>query len=91
VELEAVGRVSMGNLGLEVGRQVDNMDCTEWALLGTDTATDAQSLRDESNFRFGGDFDTELAGSDNRARFLAFLTAFLRTISKFTSMENWKY
>jgi hypothetical protein len=27
VELEGVGRVTMGDLGIEVGRKVDNVDC----------------------------------------------------------------
>ena len=40
VELEAVGRVSMGDLRLEIGRQVDNRDSAERALLRADTTSD---------------------------------------------------
>lgn len=44
MELEAVGRVSMGDLALEVRRQVDDGDGTEGALLGADTASYAKGL-----------------------------------------------
>ncbi len=40
MELEAVGRVSMGDVGLEVGGQVDDVNGSEWALLRTDAAAD---------------------------------------------------
>ena len=53
------------------------MDGTKGTLLWTNTATDTESFRDVGNFGFRGDFDTELARPDDRARFLAFLTAFL--------------
>jgi hypothetical protein len=36
MELEAVGRISMRNVGLEVCWQVDDVDCAEWAFLRTD-------------------------------------------------------
>ena len=78
VELEAVGRVAVGNLTLKVGGQVDNGDGAEGALLGADTASDAETLRDEGQAGLRGDFDTELAAADDGAGFLAFLTTFLR-------------
>ena len=39
----------MGDVGFEVGRQIDNIDSAEWTLLGTDTASNAQRLRDEGD------------------------------------------
>ena len=44
VKLEAIGRVPVGDLGLEVGGQVDDGDGVEGAFFGTDTATDAETL-----------------------------------------------
>jgi len=61
VQLEAVRGVSVGDLSLEVGGQVDNVDGVEGAFLRADTATDTQALRDEGDLGVGGDFDTELA------------------------------
>jgi hypothetical protein len=78
MKLEAVCRVSVSDLSLEVCRQVDNADGAEGAFLGANTATDTQALRDEGDFRVGRDFYAELAASHDGARFLALLTAFLR-------------
>ena len=77
MKLEAVGRVAMGDLGLEVGGQVDDVNGSEWALLGADTTTNAQTLGDEGDLRSGIDFDAKLAGADHGARLLALLTTFL--------------
>ena len=41
VQLEAVCRVTMGDLGLEIGRQIDDVDGTKWAFFGANTTTDA--------------------------------------------------
>ena len=41
VELEAVGGIAMGDLALEIGREVDNGDGAEGATFGADTATNA--------------------------------------------------
>ena len=71
----------MGDLGLEVGGQVDNVDGVEGAFLGADTASDAEALRDEGDLGGRVDFDTQLARTDDGARFLAFLSAFLRRVS----------
>jgi len=49
MELEAVGRVSMGDLGLEICWQIDDVDGTEGAFLRTDTTPDAKTLRNESD------------------------------------------
>lgn len=81
VKLEAVGRVAVGDLGLEVGGQVDDVNGSEWALLGTDTTTNAQALGDEGDLRSGIDFNAKLASADHRARLLALLTTFLQLIS----------
>lgn len=80
MELEAVRRVSMGDLTLQIGRQIDNIDCAERAFLWTDTTSYAQALGDEGNFRRGFDFDTKTATTDNGTRLLAFLSAFLERI-----------
>lgn len=77
VKLEAVGRVTVGDLRLEVGGQVDNVDGIERTFLGADTATDTETLGDECDLGLVGDFNTELAGTDDRAGFLALLTTFL--------------
>jgi hypothetical protein len=68
----------VGDLGLEVGGQVDDVDGVEGAFLRADTATDTQALRDEGDLGLGGDFDAQLARTDYGTRLLAFLPAFLR-------------
>lgn len=77
VELEAVGRVSVSDLGLKVGGQVDDMDCTERAFLWADATTDAKTLRDEGDLGFGRDLDAEFSRAYNRAASFAFLPTFL--------------
>ena len=77
VELETVGRVTVGDLRLEVGGQVDDVDGIERTFLGADTATDTETLRDEGNLGRAVDLNTELSGTDDGARFLALLTTFL--------------
>lgn len=63
MELETVGRVSVGDLTLKVRGQVDNSNGAKGALLGTDTTADAQSLGDEGESGFRSDLDTELSGT----------------------------
>lgn len=41
MQLEAVGGVSVGDLSLQVGGQVDDVDGVKGALFGTDAASDA--------------------------------------------------
>jgi hypothetical protein len=77
VKLEAICGVSMCDLGFKVRRQIDDVDCTEGAFLHADTTSYAKSFRYKGDFRLRRDLDTELAGPDDGARFLAFLTAFL--------------
>ena len=77
MKLEAVGRVPVGDLGLEVGGQVDDGDGIKGAPLGADTASDTQGLGDVGDARLGGDLDTELATPDDGAGLLAFLATFL--------------
>lgn len=78
MQLEAVRRVPMCDLGLEVRGQVDDIDGIKWALLRTDTTSYAKALGDEGDFGVGCDFDAQFARADHRARLLAFLSAFLR-------------
>lgn len=67
MQFEAVGRVAVGDLGLEVGGQVDDVDGVERAFLGANTTTNAEALGDEGNFGLGRDLDAQLAGTDDRA------------------------
>lgn len=78
MKLECVGAISVSDLALEVRGQVDDSDSVEGALLGADTATDAEGLGDEGEARGGRDFDTELSATDDGTRLLAFLTALAR-------------
>ena len=77
MKLETVRGVSVGDMRLEIRWQIDNVDCAEWAFLGTDTTSNAKALGDEGDLRVRGDLNTELSTSYNWARFLAFLSAFL--------------
>lgn len=77
VELEAIGRITVGDLSLQVGGQVDDVNRTERALLRADTTTNAQSLGDEGDLGLGGDLDAKFASANHRARLFAFLTTFL--------------
>lgn len=77
MKLEAVGGVTVGDLGLQVGGQVDDVNGAEGTFLRTDTATDTQTLGDECDLRLGGDLNAEFTGTDDGAGFLALLTAFL--------------
>ena len=49
VELEAIGRVAVRHLGLEVGGQVDDGDCVEGALLWANTTTNTQIFGNKRN------------------------------------------
>lgn len=77
MQLEAVGRVAVGDLRLEVGGQVDNVDGIEGALFGADAAANAQPFADEGNPARWVHFDAELAGSYHGAGLLALLPSVL--------------
>jgi hypothetical protein len=77
VKLEAVGRITVSDLGFQVCGQVDDVDGTERTFLRTDTATDAKAFRDEGDLGFRRHFDTELSGTDDGARLFALLATFL--------------
>lgn len=77
MQLEGVGGVAVGDLSLEVGGQVDDVDGVEGTFLRTDTATDAETLTNEGDLGGWVDFDAEFASADDGAGFLAFLSAFL--------------
>lgn len=78
MKLKAVGRISMSYLRFEVGGQVDNVDSAKWAFLWANATSYAEGFRDKCDLRLGGDFDTEAATPDNRARLLTLLATFLR-------------
>ena len=78
MQLEAVRAISVRHLRLKVGRQVDDVDGIERALLRADTAANAQALGDEGDLAIGCNFDAQLARSYHRAGLLALLAAFLR-------------
>lgn len=79
MQFEAIRGITMGNLRLEVGRQVDDVYCAEWALFGANTTSYAECLGYEGDFRRCVYFDTEATTANNRARFLALLPTFLFT------------
>ena len=77
VQLEAVGGVTVGDLALQIGGQVDDVDGTEGTLLGANTATNAKAFGDKGDLRFGGHFNAKLTRANHGARLLALLTTFL--------------
>ena len=85
MELEAVGRVAMGNLRLEVRRQVNDVDSSKRTFLHADTASNTKSLGNEGDFRFRGHLYAELACPYHGARLLAFLTTFLESLQLATT------
>lgn len=54
MQLEAVGRISVRDLGLKVGWQIDDGDSIEGTFLRADTATNTQSFGNESDFALRG-------------------------------------
>lgn len=82
VELEAVGRVAMGDFRLQVGGQVDDVDGAKGTFLRTDTASNAKAFGDEGDLGLRSDFDAKLAGTNDGARLLTFLAAFLHQLVK---------
>jgi hypothetical protein len=66
VKFEAVGRITMSDFGLQVCRQIDDVDGAEGALLGADTATDTEPFGYVGNFGLWGDLNAELPGSNDR-------------------------
>lgn len=77
MNLEAVGRVAMCHLGLEVCRKINDVDGAKRAFLGTNSTADAEALRDEGNLGVRGDLNAELPATDDRAGLLTFLPTFL--------------
>ena len=67
----------MSDLGLEIGRQIDDIDGPEGTFLWTNPTSDAKSFGDKGDFGLWSDFDTKFASADNGARLFTFLTAFL--------------
>lgn len=73
MELEAVGAIAVGDLALQVGGKVDDGDGIERALLGADTASNAERLGNEGQTRLGRYLNAELSAANDRAGLLAFL------------------
>lgn len=90
MKLEAVGAITMGDLVLEIGGQVDDGDGVEGALLGADTATDTETLRDERETRLGSNFNTELATANYRAGLFTLLTTLARTTLRRGDLSVWR-
>lgn len=67
----------MCHLCFQIGRQIDDVYSAERTFLRADTASDAETFRDEGNFGLRSDFDTELASANDRTGLLAFLATFL--------------
>lgn len=78
VQLEAVGRVAMRDLCLEIGGQVDDVDSVEGAFFWADATANAQALADEGDLTVGSHLDAQLTRTNHRARLLTFLFAFAR-------------
>jgi hypothetical protein len=78
VQLEAVRRVSMGDLGLEVRGQIDDVNGVKWALLGADTASYTQALGNKGDLGGGLHLNAQLAGAHDGTGLFAFLATFLR-------------
>ena len=50
MQFETIGRVSMGDLGFEICRQVYDVDRPKRAFFNANTTADAKTLGDEGNF-----------------------------------------
>lgn len=67
MEFEAVGRVAVSDLSLEIGRQIDNVNGAERTFLGADTTADAEAFGYKGDLGLWGNLNTELASSNDRA------------------------
>jgi hypothetical protein len=74
----------VGDLGLQVRGQVDDVDRVKGTFLGANTTPNTQPLGDEGDLGSRVDLNAQFARADHRARLLAFLSAFLR-VSNSTS------
>lgn len=79
MKLEAVGGISMSNVGFKVCWQVNDIDSPKRTFFWTNTTANTEALGDECDFRFGSYFDTEFSGANNRTRLLTLLSTFLYT------------
>lgn len=86
MKFEAICGVAVRDLGLEVGRQIDDMDRAERTFFRTDTTSNTETLGDKRNLRFGSDLDAELASADNWTGLLTLLTTFLSGVISKRSM-----
>ncbi len=81
VQLETVCRITVSDLGFQIGWQIDDVYGTKWTFFRADTTSDAKAFRDVGDLGLGRDLDTEFASSDDGAGFLAFLSTFLDMVS----------
>lgn len=88
MQLEAILRVSMCCIRLQIGGQIDDIDCFERAFLDANAATDTQFLADTGDGRDGGHFDAELSHPVHRTGFLAFLPTFLGLATVFVHYRD---
>lgn len=65
MKLEAVRGITVCNLSLEIGGQIDNRNGVKWAFLGTDTAPYAKAFGNEGDLRVWVDFNAELPAANN--------------------------
>ena len=77
MKFETVGRVSVGDLRLEIRWEIDDIYGTKGTLLNADATANAKPLRNVGDLGLWGDFDTQLARPHDRTGLLAFLAAFL--------------
>lgn len=77
MKFEAVGGISVGDLCVQIGGQVDDGNGVEWAFLRTDTTSNTETLGDEGELGVGSNFDTKFSTADNRTRSFALLSALL--------------
>jgi hypothetical protein len=75
MKLETVGGISVGDVGFEVGWQIDDRDCRKRTFLRADAATNTETFGDEGDLGGRFNFDTKASTTHNGAGFLAFLSA----------------
>ena len=68
----------MDGVLLQVGGQIDDLDCLKRAFLHTNTATNAERLVNCRSFVVDRSLNAQFAHAHNGTRLFAFLSAFLR-------------
>jgi homoaconitase/3-isopropylmalate dehydratase large subunit len=60
MKFERIGRVTMCDLSIEIGGQINDVDSGKGTLLYANTTTNTELFRDEGNLGGRLNFDTEL-------------------------------